>query len=151
MENIEKIVRKNAERFNMVVIEFSITGDNIDAILYRKGKDITVGDFEELTRLVQHDLKLIGLEGVYNVNFSTPGLDRVLKDEKEVDIFEGRDARITYVENGEHTVKEGILRGHNGDNVLFETDSGVISVPFSSVVRIVLFEKMFEKRKGGKK
>ncbi|MBP8612729.1 MAG: hypothetical protein KBI30_01850 [Candidatus Atribacteria bacterium] len=151
MENIEKIVRKNAERFNMVVIELSVTADNIDAILYRKGKDITIGDFEELTRLVQRDLKLIGLEGVYNVNFSTPGLDRVLKDEKEVDIFEGRDVRITYVENGEHIVKEGILRGHNGDNVLFETDSGVISVPFSSVVKIVLFEKMFEKRKGGKK
>jgi len=84
MENIEKIVRKNAERFNMVVIELSVTADNIDAILYRKGKDITIGDFEELTRLVQHDLKLIGLEGVYNVNFSTPGLDRVLKDEKRL-------------------------------------------------------------------
>ncbi|MGB9833264.1 MAG: hypothetical protein ACPLPP_07155, partial [Caldisericum exile] len=73
MEKIESIVRKNAERFNMMVIELSITGDTIEAIVYRRTKSVTVGDLEELTREIQRDLKAIGIEGVYDINLSTPG------------------------------------------------------------------------------
>ncbi|MFU2158048.1 MULTISPECIES: ribosome maturation factor RimP [Caldisericum] len=152
MEKIESIVRKNAERFNMMVIELSITGDTIEAIVYRRTKSVTVGDLEELTREIQRDLKAIGIEGVYDINLSTPGLDRVLKDRTELDIFEGREVRFTYEdENGQTVSKEGILRGNTGDNVNFEIDGVKFSVPFSKIIRVALFERMFEKRKGGKK
>ncbi|BAL81428.1 ribosome maturation factor RimP [Caldisericum exile] len=152
MERIESIVRKNAERFNMMVIELSITADTIEAIVYRRTKGITVGDLEELTREIQRDLKAIGVEGVYDINLSTPGLDRVLKDRAELDIFEGREVRFTYEdEKGQTVTKEGILRGNAGDEVNFEVDGVMLSVPFSKIVRVALFERMFEKRKGGKK
>lgn len=152
MERIDAIVRKNAERFNMMVIELSITSDSIEAVLYRRTKAITVGDLEELTREIQKDLKLMGVEGIYDINLSTPGLDRVLKDRTELDIFEGREVRFTYEdEKGQTVTKEGILKGNVGDSVNFEVEGFVISVPFSKIIRVALFERMFEKRKGGKK
>jgi len=152
MEKIETIVRKNAERFNMMVIELSITGDTIEAVLYRRTKGITVGDLEELTREIQRDLKAIDVEGVYDINLSTPGLDRVLKDRTELDIFEGREVRFTYEdEKGQTITEEGILKGNEGGNVNFEVDSKIVSIPFSKILRVALFERMFEKRKGGKK
>jgi len=151
MEKVEEIVRRNAERFNMIVIELSVENGKIEAILYRRTKGITVNDLEELTYLIQKELKPLGLDTVYDINLSTPGLDRVLKDRKELDIFEGRVVRFVYMENGEKITKTGILRGNSNDSVLFEVDSNIISLPFSSIVKVELYEKLFEKRKGGKK
>jgi len=151
MERIEAIVRKNAERFNMLVIGYSITSDTIEAVVYRREKGITISDLEELTRLIQRDLRQIGMADLYNINLSTPGLDRVLKDRIEVDIFEGREARLTYLDGGKETVLEGILRGNEEDVVKFEVEGEVRRIPFKSILKITLLERMFEKRKGGKK
>jgi|UniRef100_A0A7C4XU97 ribosome maturation factor RimP len=151
MERIEAIVRKNAERFNMLVIGYSITSDTIEAVVYRREKGITISDLEELTRLIQRDLRQIGMADLYNINLSTPGLDRVLKDRIEVDIFEGREARLTYLDGGKETVLEGILRGNEEDMVKFEVEGEVRRIPFKSILKITLLERMFEKRKGGKK
>jgi len=151
MERIEAIVRKNAERFNMLVIGYSITSDTIEAVVYRREKGITISDLEELTRLIQRDLRQIGMADLYNINLSTPGLDRVLKDRIEIDIFEGREARLTYLDGGKETVLEGILRGNEEDVVKFEVEGEVRRIPFKSILKITLLERMFEKRKGGKK
>ncbi|MEF3244506.1 MAG: hypothetical protein K6343_00770 [Caldisericaceae bacterium] len=151
MKNIEEIVKRSAEKFNAVVVELSIENGKIEAVLYRKGKGLTVLDLEELTYLIKHDLKVIGEDENFDINLSTPGLDRVLKDRKEIDIFEGCEVRFYYTEENKKLMKEGILRGSNGDLVLFEVDGETISLPISKIIKIELFERMFEKRRGGKK
>lgn len=151
MKNIEEIVKRSAEKFNAVIVELTIENGKIEAVLYRKRKGLTTGDLEEITYLIQHELKVIGEDTNFDINLSTPGLDRILKDRKEIDIFEGCEVRFYYTEENKKLMKEGILRGSNGDLVLFEVNGETISLPISKIVKIELFERMFEKRRGGKK
>ncbi len=151
MKNIEEIVKRSAEKFNAVVVELAIENGKIEAVLYRKRNGLTTGDLEEITYLIQHELKVIGEDTNFDINLSTPGLDRVLKDRKEIDIFEGCEVRFYYAEENKKLMKEGILRGSNGDLALFEVNGETISLPISKIIKIELFERMFEKRRGGKK
>lgn len=151
MERIKEIVKKDAELFGAILVEFSIHGDNIDAVLYRKNSEISIYDLENITQQIRKDLEIVGLAETYNVNLFSPGLDRVLKGREELDIFEGRSVRFVYNHEGKIFAENGILRGLQGDLVLFETEKGIKTIPFTDLQKVSLFEENLFKRKGGKK
>jgi ribosome maturation factor RimP len=150
MEKIEEIVKKNAERFGLIILDMRIMGETIEATLYRKTGELTVDDLENVTRLVQDDLARIGLEGGYSINLFSPGLDRVLKNRSELDIFSGKTVKFSYVFNGAVKTETGILKGNDGEKVVFDTDKGLKVLPFIDLRKVALFEGEFKDRKKGR-
>lgn len=150
MEKIDEIVKKNAERHGLIMLDMRIVGESIDATLYRKGGRLTVEDLESVTRSISGDLSMIGLDRVYSINLSSPGLDRVLKSREEIDIFSGHTARFSYLLNGNIITETGILRGNNSENVVFETESGFKMIRFTDLRKVTLFEGEFKERKKGR-
>lgn len=151
MERIQEIVKKNAENFGLVLVELRIQGDNIEAVLYRMNGELTIYDLERLTMLIRKDLEVLSIGEQYNINLSSPGLDRILKQRGELDIFAGREVQFTYKEEEKIITKEGILKGNRNNDVIFETESGELSVSFEKLNKVSLFCKDLFKRKGGKK
>jgi ribosome maturation factor RimP len=150
MEKIEEIVKKNAERLGLIILDMRIRGETIEATLYRKNGGLTVEDLENSTRLIQEDLTRIGLERAYSINLFSPGLDRVLKSRAELDIFSGKTVKFLYSLNDILVTETGILKGNEGENVAFETEEGLKLFPFVNLRKVTLFEGEFKDRKKGR-
>ena len=72
----------------------------------------------------------------YNLEVSSPGLDRRLKTPKEYEMFAGRTARLVVGEDGGGTqTLKGVLKGLMGDDVLIEVAGKVRAVPLARVVK----------------
>ena len=67
----------------------------------------------------------------YNLEVSSPGIDRPLTRLKDFDRWEGHEAKLETVEmiDGQKRFK-GILAGTDGDEVLLEIDQGTIGLEF---------------------
>ncbi|MGC8721466.1 MAG: ribosome maturation factor RimP [Caldisericaceae bacterium] len=151
MDKIKQAVKENAERLGLLLLEFSVQGEKIEAVLAKAGSNISIGDLETLTHNVSRDLEKLGFAGQYELVFLSAGLDRVLKSREEIDIFAGKDAKIVYSNDGKTTTEIGKLLGNFGESVKFETDSGVKEIPFNDINKVSLYVKEFSERKGGKK
>lgn len=97
-------------------------------------------DCEKVTRNAENlveDGKLIS--GSYVLEVSSPGLDRVLKSEREFDLFRGRRMRVRLQEMPEREIvgiSEGTREGHH---VALREDNGDVSVlSWSSVAKASL-------------
>ncbi|MEW5911150.1 MAG: ribosome maturation factor RimP [Thermodesulfobacteriota bacterium] len=72
----------------------------------------------------------------YNLEVSSPGLDRRLKDPREFDLFAGRPVRLVVNdEAGGSQVLKGVLKGRMGDDVLIEVEGKVRAVPLARVAK----------------
>ncbi len=74
------------------------------------------------------------IEGHYNLEVSSPGLDRVLKMEKDFIRFAGFKANIYFngLVNGKNNLT-GLLKGVKAGNVLLEVKGVIVEFPVSSV------------------
>lgn len=151
MEKIKELVRKNAELHGLILVELSIHGDSIEAVLYKMNGEISIYDLERITADLMRDLESLGVGRNYNVNLSSPGLDRVLKSKEELEIFKGRNVKYTFVKGERSYSETAILRGLQGEVVLFEGANGVVAVPFNDLQKVSLYEEDLFKRKGGKR
>jgi len=151
MDKIKQVIKEDAERIGLLMLEFKIQGEKIEAVLARAGSDTSIGDLETLTREVSKDLEKLGLSGAYELSFLSAGLDRVLKSREEIDIFAGKEAKFVYLKDGNVNSELGILLGNFGENVKFETELGVKEIPFKDVNKVTLYVREFSERKGGKK
>lgn len=74
------------------------------------------------------------LEGQYDLEVSSPGLDRPLFSLAHFQRFEGHRARLKLREKiGERRHLEGLLRGVRGQDVLLESADGIVVVPFAAI------------------
>lgn len=103
-------------------------------------KGVTLGDCERVTRNAEdlvEEAKLIS--GSYVLEVSSPGLDRVLKSDREFDIFRGRKMKVRLQEMPERElvgISEGTREGHC---VALREDNGDVSVlSWSSVAKASL-------------
>ena len=103
-------------------------------------KGVTLGDCERVTRNAE-DLVEGGklIPGSYVLEVSSPGLDRVLKSEREFDLFRGRKMKVRLQEMPEREIvgiSEGTREGHR---VALRADNGDVSVlSWSSVAKASL-------------
>lgn len=76
------------------------------------------------------------IEVPYNLEVSSPGLNRRLKDPREFELFAGRLARlvVTPPEGGSQVV-QGVLKGTMGQDVLIEVSGKVKAVPLDQVAK----------------
>ncbi len=147
MDRVEEIVARSARKFGLVLVEFEIKKGNIEAVVYSTKHNVTINELELLTEEIQHELAEVGLDTVYGVNLSSPGLDRILKTDKELDIFQGRLVKVSYFDEDKIVVRKGILEGKNGSDILLNCEEGKQSIPFKKVTSVQLWDKIFEKRR----
>ncbi|PIX28336.1 MAG: hypothetical protein COZ65_05270 [Caldiserica bacterium CG_4_8_14_3_um_filter_35_18] len=150
MEKIEEIVKKSAEILGLIILDMRIMGEEMEATLYRRNGRLTVDDLENATRLIKDDLARIGLEEGYSINLYSPGLDRVLKNRSELDIFSGKAVKFSYVLDDVVKTETGMLKGNEGENVAFDTEEGLKLLPFANLRKVALFEGEFKDRKKGR-
>jgi ribosome maturation factor RimP len=107
-------------------------------------------DVEDCARVSNHLTRLFAVENIDfdRLEVSSPGLDRPLTKLADFARFEGEEAQLTLTApiDGAKRIK-GIVRGIEGDNVLFETASGVCALPFETIGRARLVPKI-DWRKG---
>ncbi len=147
MDRVEEIVARSARKLGLILVEFEIKKGNIEAVVYSTKHNVTIDELELLTEEIQHELAEVGLDTVYGVNLSSPGLDRILKTDKELDIFQGRLVKVSYFDEDKIVVRKGILEGKNGSDILLNCEEGKQSIPFKKVTSVQLWDKIFEKRR----
>lgn len=94
--------------------------------------DIEVDDCAQISRAVSAQLDVEDpIEGEYNLEVSSPGIDRPLTRLKDFETYEGHEVKLQTAEliSGRKNFK-GTLRGVEDDAVLIEIAEGVIGLPF---------------------
>lgn len=97
LEKITPLIENTAMRFGYIPIEIEFVKENhrwfLRIFLYSKEKDVTLDDCEKVTRSLSDFLdELISVK--YNLEVSSPGLERKFKSDKEFVIFKGRRVSI---------------------------------------------------------
>jgi len=93
IEKITPLIENTAMRFGLVPVEIDFVKENhrwfLRIFLYSRERDITLDDCEKVTHSIEDFLdELIPVK--YNLEVSSPGLERKFKSEKEFIIFQGR-------------------------------------------------------------
>jgi ribosome maturation factor RimP len=153
MDEIRRILLNEFERLmeplGIHIVQLSVYrgkgGLNIRVVIYREG-GVTLDDCERATRMFNDTLTILEPidENNYTLQVSSPGIDRVFKDEKEYDIFIARHVKIIVDESyhyGEGGVIRGVLKGLVGDNVLLsphQEPERELRIPIGSIKKTQL-------------
>lgn len=148
MDDTRQILLKEFERavepLGIQIVELSVyvgkSGLNIQVIIYREG-GVTLDDCERVTRNYNDILNILKPidENNYTLQVSSPGIDRVFKDEKEYNIFASRHVKIIVDEAFQHSeggMIRGVLKGLDGDRVVLVPHSdtgGQLTIPIGSI------------------
>lgn len=121
-----------------VCIDLPLSADRDPSEVPEDRVDLT--DCENLSRELSAVLDVEDpIKQVYNLEVSSPGIDRPLRTAKHFEYFAGSDAKIQ-LERGlpvpnaaERKNFRGILKGISGDNVLIEVDGKVFELPIEDI------------------
>jgi len=104
------------------------------------GKGMTVDDCAGVSRAVEAILDVADpIAGAYNLEVSSPGIDRPLTRLQDFDRFAGFDARVEMRMPVEGRRRfRGRLLGRDGELVRLVTDSGEVALPFSDLAKAKL-------------
>ncbi|MFH1074146.1 MAG: ribosome maturation factor RimP [Candidatus Firestonebacteria bacterium] len=101
----------------------------------KPGSKVNVRDCQDVSRALGVLFEERGLiSGHYNLEVSSPGLDRVLKMEKDFIRYKGYKANIYYNElvEGKNN-NTGVIMGVDSGKVLLEVKGNVLKIPVSNV------------------
>ncbi|MFO7761397.1 MAG: ribosome maturation factor RimP [Thermodesulfobacteriota bacterium] len=106
-------------------------------IIVFKEDGVTVDDCAGLSREVS---QLLDVEDIldhgYNLEVSSPGLTRPLKNRRDFERNIGAEVKLTSkLENGGTEVIGGVIRDIGDDSVTLEGDSGLTSRPLTRIVK----------------
>ena len=107
-----------------------------------------VEDCEALSRAISPLLDAEDpIKGEYDLEVSSPGIDRPLVQLEDFARFAGHEAKLETAQmiDGRRRFR-GVLKGVEGENVIFDLPEGEASVPFSwlSDARLMLTDKLIE-------
>ena len=85
------------------------------------------------------------IEGAYDLEVSSPGLDRPLTRPKDFDRFAGHDAKVELFDARDGRKRfQGVLMGRDGENVLIRCEEEDYALPFAEVhkAKLILTDKL---------
>lgn len=97
LDKLVPLVENTAMRFNVIPVEIGFSRENhrwfLRIFIFSKDREITLDDCENMSRSLGDFLdELIPFK--FNLEISSPGMERKLKSEKEYLIFVGKDIMI---------------------------------------------------------
>jgi len=125
--------------FRIVDVEYvhSHAGKTLRLTIERPDGSVTIDDCVEVSRTCSDILDVKDpIDGSYNLEVSSPGINRPLKRFGDFDRFRGEKVRIETIEKirGKHRFK-GILRGTRDSEILVETGDELVSISVHNVKR----------------
>ncbi len=120
----------------LVDIEFrQESGGWVLRVYIDKEDGVGLEECASVSRQLGHYIEVEDLvEQSYNLEVSSPGLERPLKREKDFIRFAGRKARVKMVEKIDNQrVFIGTLQGIADDDVLLEVDGEVVNLPVAGI------------------
>jgi len=99
----------------------------IDLLDYEEGKYISIDDCEKVSRYLSERLDVLDpIEKNYYLEVSSPGIDRVLLQEKHYRRYTGKEVDISlYKSIDGKKAFSGVLKGLIDDNVVITDEKGV--------------------------
>jgi len=136
--NVQAIIKPvvNSLGYELVGVEFLMQGRNGLLRVYIDTENgITVDDCQRVSHQISGVLDVEDvIKGQYQLEVSSPGLDRPLFTKEHFERFEGHRAnlKLTAPLNGQRKFK-GILKGVKNNQVILEIEQEVISIPFNAI------------------
>lgn len=146
IKKIERTIAPMAQTMGYDLVRVSMIGagssrPTLQIMAERPDGTMLIDDCSRLSQAVSALLDVENLiEEAYNLEVSSPGIDRPLTRLKDFDRYAGFEARIEMHSpvNGQRKFK-GVVRGLEGENILFETEQGaMVTLPFADVDRAKL-------------
>lgn len=141
IEKITPIVENTAMRYGFIPIETDFSKESgrwfLRIYLYSKEKPVTLDDCEKISRSLSDFLdELIPVK--YNLEVSSPGLDRKIKSDKEYIIFEGKLVNVKLRKPLNDLTDDKHIIGHIKDfdentGLTLETENGIIVIPKENI------------------
>jgi len=127
-----------AEGIELVHVEYQReAGGRILRMYIDKSGGVTLDDCAAISRQAG-DILDVGFEndGPYNLEVSSPGLDRPLVKLKDFEIFKGKQAKIRTDQplNGQKNFK-GVLLGSANDEVQININNKTVNIPFDKITK----------------
>ncbi len=141
IEKITPVVENTAMRYGFIPIETDFSKESgrwfLRIYLYSKEKPVTLDDCENISRSLSDFLdELIPVK--YNLEVSSPGLDRKIKSDKEYIIFEGKLVNVKLKKPIDKTTGEKHLTGRiknfsENEGLMLETENGTVIIPKENI------------------
>jgi ribosome maturation factor RimP len=140
-KRFEDIVLLEVAKSDTTLVAIENAPGMVSIVLMTPGKDISVDELENVSRAVSHAfIDLYGDDYLPAFEVTSPGLDRVLKTARELEIFAGRLVRLATRESREPII--GTLGASDGD-ALHVTVLGVDRVfDMRQVTKISLWDEI---------
>lgn len=128
-----------AEGFEFVHAEFAVQGGHkILRIYIDKEGGVNISDCADISRELSDLLDVkIDIPGKYNLEVSSPGLNRPLVKPDHFAKFRGEKAHIKTVgplePESDRKKFKGVIRSSDNESVVIEIDQGEITIPFEKI------------------
>lgn len=158
-QQVREIARQVAAELNFEVFHVEITGavkDRKVSVFIDKPAGITIDDCAEFSRKIEEILdEKDFIPTAYNLEVSSPGLERGLYSLADFEKFSGKLARFkTYQAINGQKNYSGKIIGIEGEEIVFnDRTNGEVKVPFSQIAKANLeidLEEEFKRAKVGK-
>lgn len=110
------IVQLEVAKSNTTLVGIENAPGMVSVVLMTPGRDISVDELESVSRAISHAfIELYGDDKLPAFEVTSPGLDRVLKTARELELFAGRLVRVSTKESREPII--GTLAALDGNTV----------------------------------
>lgn len=143
-ERIRQIISPAVEDMGYEIVRVQISGSRRPALQVmaerKDGKAMTVDDCADISRSVSALLDVEDpIHGAYNLEVSSPGIDRPLTRIKDFDRFAGFEARVeTRLPIDGRKRFRGHLHGTADGRIRLQTPEGMVEIRFDDVQRAKL-------------
>ena len=144
VEQVEKLILPlvEANKMELVDVQFATEhGQKILRVFLDKEGGFGLGDCEAMSRQIGEAIdKSDFLNYAYVLEVSSPGLERVLKKEKDFLKFSGKKAKVTVFEpiNGQRNFQGNILSAKDGRVEIDDVTGKVVSIEIAKIARAKL-------------
>ena len=154
---LTEVIEPLATALGFELVRVKLTGSGEERTLQVMAEDpatgqLVVGQCAELSRAVSDRFDAIEeegeelVEGAYNLEVSSPGIDRPLTRAKDYANWAGHEAKVSLVDPIDgHRRLRGELAGIDGDTVtIADNKAGTIAVPLANIhsAQLVLTDKL---------
>jgi ribosome maturation factor RimP len=115
-KRFEDIVQLEVAKSNTTLVAIENAPGMVSVVLMTPGRDISVDELETVSRAISHTfIELYTDDYLPAFEVTSPGLDRVLKTARELQLFAGRLVRMTTKESREPVI--GTLGASDGSTL----------------------------------